>query len=193
MCVDAYNKCCCGRWWWWLESPEIEAICQADGCNPVQVEMCWDGGVECYTGYNEATLASIILPGSWPPPSVGVGVLHLLACPRLLAVGAVTTIHGPHEPGQQQRSGYNGTSDITASAPPPASWPRPGLGLRIQSPHDRSPRGQLHGSSLGASVPCPPAEPVLCFQTNSCDDAGSGPPQLHPRGGRPGAGVGRSV
>ena len=27
-------------------------------------EMCWDGGVECYTGYNEATLASIILPGS---------------------------------------------------------------------------------------------------------------------------------
>ena len=93
------------------------------------------------------------------------------------------------------RSGYNGTSDITASAPPPASWPRPGpgLGLRIQSPHDRSPRGQLHGSSLGASVVCPPAEPVLCFQTNSCDDAGSGPPQLHPRGGRPGAGVGRSV
>ena len=36
-------------------------------------------------------------------------------------------------------------------------------------------------------------EPLLCFQTNSCDDAGSGPPQLHPRGGRPGAGVGRSV
>ena len=27
-------------------------------------EMCWDGGVECYTVYNEATLASIILPGS---------------------------------------------------------------------------------------------------------------------------------
>ena len=51
-----------------------------------------------------------------------MGVLHLLYCPRLLAVGAVTTIHGPHEPGQQQRSGYNGTSDITASAPPPASW-----------------------------------------------------------------------
>ena len=43
------------------------------------------------------------------------------------------------------------------------------------------------------SVLCPPAEPVLCFQTNSRDDAGSGPPQLHPSGGRPGAGVGRSV
>ena len=51
-----------------------------------------------------------------------MGVLHLPECPRLLAVGAVTTIHGPHEPGQQQRSGYNGSSDITASAPPPASW-----------------------------------------------------------------------
>ena len=52
-----------------------------------------------------------------------MGVLHLLECPRLLAAGAVTTIHGPHEPGQrQQGSGYNGTSDITASAPPPASW-----------------------------------------------------------------------
>ena len=52
-----------------------------------------------------------------------MGVLQLLECPRVLAAGAVTTIHGPHEPGQrQQGSGYNGTSDITASAPPPASW-----------------------------------------------------------------------
>ena len=80
-------------------------------------------------------------------------------------------------------------------------------------PHRRQPHGRGRASASGYKVLMTEAqeasytaaaservfsvrqltEPVLCFQTNSCDDAGSGPPQLSPRGGRPGAGVGRSV
>ena len=97
----------------------------------------------------------------------------------------------------QARSGYNGTSDITASAPPPASWRGRGRARASASGYKVLMTEAQEASYTAAAservFPVRQLTSVLCFQTNSCDDAGSGPAQLHSRGGRPGAGVGRSV
>ena len=99
-----------------------------------------------------------------------MGVLHLLECPHLLAAGAVTTIHGPHEPGQrQQGSGYNGTSDITASAPPPASWRGRGRARASASGYKVLMTEAQEASYTPAAservFPVLQLTPVLCFQT----------------------------